>query len=539
MRFNPFIHTRSLGILSGGILSISWITEGYPLLLFFGFVPILWVSYKTQQNQIKNPNWKLFSSTYLCFFIFNIGTTWWLYYASIFGMWFAVLVNSLLMSLVFFAYHIIARKGNFIQSSICLISLWVCFEKFHMNWDFSWPWLNLGNGFASHHKWVQWYEYTGTFGGTIWILTCNLIFFKALKNGVESKNKRAFFRGTILGISLIILGIYSSLYMYHNTDIKAQKKVNVLVLQPNINPYTQKYNRTNLATATDLVTLAQSKMDDNVQFIIAPETTLSQPEYIKYFTYSSAHQCLKNFIKIYPKSSFLCGVAFSEKFNKNIPKNPTANTYKNSKDWWYNSFNSAFLINNNDKFQYYHKSKLVVGVEHIPYRTFFEPLMGYSTLDLGGSLVTLTPQKERTIFKHQNTKAAPIICYESVYGSYVIEYIQKGAEFLIIITNDGWWENSQGHKQHLELAKLRAIETRKVIVRCANTGISAIINTQGDIEKYLEYDTKGSIKTNITTNHHLTFYVKHGDYLFNISLLLLLLIIPVLFLNHKFSIYKN
>ena len=537
MKYNYLANKYVLSILSGILLVLSWIANGFPLLLFFGFVPLLWVSDTLKNKSTRKANWDLFSSAYLCFFVFNIGTTYWLCYASAFGMWFAVLANSLLMSLVFFIYHLISKKATYVQGGICLVALWVCFEKFHMNWDFSWPWLNLGNGFARFHEWIQWYEYTGTLGGTVWVLACNVLFFGALKIWITKKNKSLVLKKIIAGGCLIIIGIYSSLYLYHNPKIQAKTKIKTLILQPNIDPYTEKYKKSNWATANDLVALAQKKMDSSVTFVVAPETTLSGLENIQYFAHTRAYLLLKNFIKEYPKSSLLCGITFFQKFDSSVPKNATANTYQNSKNW-YNAFNSSFFISNAfSDFKHYHKSKLVVGVEHIPYRNFFEPLMGYSTLDLGGSLVTLSTQKNRVVFSHQNTKIAPVICYESVYGNYVREYIKKGAKFLSIITNDGWWADSQGHQQHLLLAKLRAIETRKQIVRSANTGVSAVINTKGDIEQSLPYGKKASIKATITTNDYTTFYVQYGDYLFGISLLLLLLIVPTLLLKNRKQVY--
>ncbi|MFZ8281203.1 nitrilase-related carbon-nitrogen hydrolase, partial [Staphylococcus aureus] len=80
-----------------------------------------------------------------------------------------------------------------------------------------------------------------------------------------------------------------------------------------------------------------------------------------------------------------------------------------------------------------------------------------------------------------NYIAAPIICYESIYGEYIRTYVQKKATLLSIITNDGWWGNTPGYQQHLAYAKLRAIENNRWVVRSANTGVSAIINNKGNL----------------------------------------------------------
>jgi apolipoprotein N-acyltransferase len=62
-------------------------------------------------------------------------------------------------------------------------------------------------------------------------------------------------------------------------------------------------------------------------------------------------------------------------------------------------------------------------------------------------------------------KIAPAICYESIYGEFMSKYIRNGANLICIITNDGWWKNTPGHKQHMNYARLRAIETRTWVAR--------------------------------------------------------------------------
>ncbi len=136
-----------------------------------------------------------------------------------------------------------------------------------------------------------------------------------------------------------------------------------------------------------------------------------------------------------------------------------------------------------------------------------------------------TTQEERSVFELTGGEAAaPIICYESVYGDYVTGYVRNGAGFLSIITNDAWWDDTQGHQQHLSYAKLRAIETRKDVVRSANTGISAFINQKGEITQSLGYEQQGSLQSEIKSNTIRTFYVRHGDYLPRIAQFLSLFI---------------
>ncbi|MFN6947122.1 MAG: nitrilase-related carbon-nitrogen hydrolase, partial [Cytophagaceae bacterium] len=116
-------------------------------------------------------------------------------------------------------------------------------------------------------------------------------------------------------------------------------------------------------------------------------------------------------------------------------------------------------------------------------------------------------------FNSAGIGAAPVICYESIYGEFVSDYVKNGATFIAIITNDAWWGNTPGHRQHLQYASLRAIETRKSVARSANTGISGFINQRGDILAASEYWVQDAMKGTIMSNDILTFYTKHGDFL--------------------------
>ena len=116
-----------------------------------------------------------------------------------------------------------------------------------------------------------------------------------------------------------------------------------------------------------------------------------------------------------------------------------------------------------------------------------------------------------------------MICYESIWGDWIAGSVKQGAQFIAIITNDGWWGNTSGKDQHLLYAKLRSIETRRYVVRSANTGISGFINQRGDVVQQSKWWTRTALKADINLNDHITFYVKHGDVVAIVSAILALL----------------
>ena len=522
-----------LAILSGLLLGFSWPTYGFALLLFMGFVPLLLLEYNFRKQNINKGGLKLFGLTFLAFFIFNAITTWWLWYATAFGMSFAFIENSLLMTLVFFTYHKVALKTTQKKALFFLIVFWISFEKFHLNWDLSWPWLNLGNGFSLNHTWIQWYEYTGVFGGTLWVLIVNVGIFLALKKYLAFKDVKQLAKSLLLNILIIVLGIYTSLFIYNNYKIKPQGQAKVIILQPNIDPYTEKYSISNLQTAHNLINQAEKVIDSTTDFIIAPETTFANPILQINYTTTKAYKLLENYTKKYPNINFLSGYTFYKQYNSFNQPTLTANKFKNAQNSWYDMYNSATLINTDNKPQIYYKSKLVAGVELFPYKNILQPLLGDALINLGGTIASLGTQNARINFVTNNFKVAPIICYESIYGDFTTGFVRNGANFLAVITNDGWWQNSQGHKQHLMLSKLRAIENRRSLVRSANTGVSAIINQKGDILKHLDYGKKGEIKATIPLNNTKTLYTNYGDYIARLAQFLSILLLLTTFLKKR------
>ena len=500
-----------LSILSGLMLGISWPTYGFYFLIFIAFTPLI---HLIESN--KNENiFKLTFFSFVTFMVWNIITTHWLYYATLTGMLFAIIVNSILMSLIVLASLSIWKKLSYKLSIIFFISLWICFEKFHLNWDFSWPWLNLGNVFSENIKIIQWYEYTGVFGGTLWVLISNFVSYNLLKKLINHEN----FKSDTINVSVIILiPIIVSLIIYTNIDVE-EEKIKTVIIQPNIDPYNEKFNRSNDQNLRYLESILNDVKNRN-SLVILPETYFSDGSLISSLNYSTLIEGLKGIRERYD-TEILTGIELYDVFNDSSRVKKYSNRLENNR--WLDLFNASIFIS--EDIDIYKKSKLVVGIEKMPYKNFLEPLLGTLLIDFGGLSYSRGYQDYRTVFKsNTGTKVAPIICYESIYGEYVSEYVRNGANLLAIITNDGWWNNTEGHKQHLSYARLRSIETRKNIVRSANTGISAVINYRGEILKTIGYEQEGLINKNVGMNDKITFYTKYGDYIFRLCLFFIIII---------------
>lgn len=529
-------------------MAFGWFPYGWAPLLFVGFIPLLIIEQVIADHNYKHKFFILLGCTYLSFLIWNVIVTWWVKNASLGGAAMAILANTLLMTIVFMLFHKVKRRIGEEWGSYLFICFWMAFEYFHLRWDLSWPWLTLGNGFANHPHWIQWYEYTGVFGGSLWVLSVNCILGAAydlkftsgknyskieLTSNKYSKNK---FRAVI---PLILLPVLASYIIYYFQDKDENGSTNVVIVQPNIDPYNEKFNGPFELQLQKMLKLASLKTDSTTDYLLFPETAIQDNLWEGKLEQSSSIQAIKDFLKKYPKLKIIIGANSSRAFKKGETPTITARNFGDDSTSFYDDYNTALQMDNTDSIQVYHKSKLVPGVEKMPFPFIFKYLEKYA-ISLGGTAGSYGTQEDRTPFvsKDKKMKTAPVICYESIYGEYVTEYVTNGAQFISIITNDGWWGDTPGYKQHLKFGALRAIETRRWIARSANTGISCFINPLGELEQETEWWKPAVISQSIQLKDNLTFYARFGDYIALAAIFISLLMIIYSWLI-RFKIIKK
>ena len=520
-----------LSLISALLLSISWPTYGIPFFIFFAFVPLLLMEQEISKfSKIHKKGWAVFGLTYLAFFIWNVVTTGWLYHAknpdgnnSLLAVAIPVIVNSLLMSLVFQLYYWYKKVRGTYFGLVFFVAIWLSFERFHLNWEFTWPWLNLGNSFSEYPQLIQWYDTIGATGGSFWILLINVFAFYTLRIWQAGRIRKDLVKNISILTAIIVLPLLISIYKYNSYQEKPVGEVTTLLLQPKLDPYTEKYSKDSLQILGELLSLAEENSKTKVDFFIAPETafpgngSLSENGFNK----STSIAIAKEFLGKHPQSIFLTG-ASTHKFLFDEADTEDYST-EIQEGVWVNSYNSALQIIPNQEVEVYHKAKLVPGVEIFPYIRYLKPILGDAMLDFGGANSSLGIDKERKVFSNRFNKAkmAPIICYESIYGEYVTDYVKNGANLLAIMTNDSWWDNTEGHKQLLSYARLRAIETRREIVRAANSGISAHINARGDILQDTFYDDRTALLVKANLLEEKSIYTKIGDLISRIAIFVL------------------
>lgn len=500
-----------LACLSGILFALGWFPNGIFPFLFVSFVPLLFIEeYFYSKTSLKSRS--LFVYAYTAFFLWNILTTWWVKNASFGGAAMAIFCNALLMSIPFLLFHRTRKRVGVKWSYVLFICYWLSFEFIHSNWQLSWSWLTLGNAFADAPSIIQWYEYTGVFGGSLWILVINVLIYEFLKN-VKLREKKENIQDILIIAIALLLPVLCSFAISATLKMDDKESIEVVAVQPNIDPYTEKFDAPFEGQLTKMLELAAQKVDQNTDYVLFPETALTEEIWENRIEQSGSVQILNSFLKNYPELKIVIGASTAKFYEPGEELSVTARKFT-MQDSYYDAYNTALQLDNNSAMQIYHKSKLVPGVEQMPFPFIFKHLESIA-IDLGGTTGSLGTQDDREVFVSPDGKirTAPVVCYESVYGEYVTEYIKNGADFISIITNDGWWGDTPGYKQHLKYGRLRAIETRRWIARSANTGISCFISPQGEIQQATAYWVPAVISQKISLNKEMTFYIRFGDYI--------------------------
>jgi len=512
------IHLVLLSFMTCILLTFAWPERGFAGLLFIGLVPMLIMEDYISRHREKFIKFSVLFYSYPGFFLWNLLTTWWIVNSTLIGAVMAIVLNSLFMAIIFQAFHWSKKHLRFrFVSYLALVCYWIAFEYLHLNWDLNWPWLNLGNGFAAYYKWVQWYEYTGAFGGTLWVLGGNILVFMLIEKIQNSKSEGKI-QYSIFNIQYSIfiflwlaMPLLLSYYIYHTYN-EEKNPVTFVVVQPNIDPYSEQYSLPPAKVIDRIMRLATPNLTAGTNFLVAPESAIQEEMWENAISSFTSIRMLKKINAAYPNLNMLIGGSTFYQFQPGEPLPRTARKFTDT-DNHYNAYNAAIMFNSRDSLQLYHKSKLTPGVEILPSFGGFKWLEKYA-IDLGGTVGSLGMDSVRKVYTTVNTvKVGPAICYESIFGEFFARFVKNGAQIMIIITNDGWWGNTAGHRQHFSFAHLRAIETRRCIARSANTGISAFIDQRGDAHQQTTYWVSAVITGSLNASNKITFYVEYGDYI--------------------------
>lgn len=504
-----FLSLILIACISALLLTIGFWEKYAVLGSFLGFA-CMWQAEKHFRYFFEQRKIRIWFFWAIFLFFWNVFATWWVRITG--ALWVISIANTLVM-LVPISFWLWTRKRlPPIYQILFFVVLWLSFEFLHHRWQLTWIWLTLGNLFLYQNTWVQWYEYTGVLGGSLWILLGNLLVFQAF----QKPTPRTF---AYLSMSLLVPIIISYIILWQYQP-EAKGSLEVVLIQPNINPFTEKFvespNFIPHAEQTKiLLDLSKKALSSRTDLLVFPETALDEnfdERYIK------KYENIKRLDTFYQKHQvpILFG-ATTQQFSA-YQTSATSQFVQNINSF-YEDFNVAYLMQK-DSLTIYRKMILVPGVETIPFPRYTIFLKDFIS-NIGAQFFLLGIGKEQTIFKVKKARIAPVICYESMYGEFVGEFVQKGANLLCTITNDGWLGNTDWQQHHLYLGALRSIETRRTMLHCSNMGASGVISTKGEILKEVGYNQRTALSfAEVGLHENQTFYVRFGDYLGRLALLM-------------------
>ena len=525
-----------LAVAFAVMMSLPFLVPHLGFLALFGIVSLLMMEEVADAHGVRRFFWWY----YAAFVLWNALTTFWVCNATVGGGVFAVLANAAQMALIFAVFRFSRRRLTPILSYVLLAALWIAWERWYLtSAQISWPWLVLGNSFARDVRMIQWYEYTGVLGGSLWIWTVNITIWLLLKSLMQDSfrlmNVKARTAAVTFAAVVIAAPVVWSLSIWHRYEEKSDGTLDTVIAQPNFDPYQKFQSLSQAQQDVILLDLLQKGLKGHEpgrpELLLAPETFTSDVRLGHIGEGYTWNRC-RLFLEDYPDANLLMGASTFEFFDTEEAPSICARHLNDGR--WYESHNSALMMDRTGRTEIFHKSKLVVGTELTPYPKVFVPLDNM----LGGVMGRCIGQDSVTVLHAlaygddgdviEDIPVGSIVCYESIYGEYCTDYVRQGAKALAVITNDAWWGNTPGYRQHLSYSCLRAIETRRDIARCANTGISCLINQRGEISQPTPWWESAVITGTLNLNDSTTFYVENGDMVGRICCLVTLLMLLLL-----------
>jgi apolipoprotein N-acyltransferase len=490
-----------LGLLSGVLLGLSYPPIPFPFLTFIAFIPFFYVL----ENRITLLSINRF--TYSSLFFFSLITLYWV------GSWTKeadpfLMISGVLLVILTPAFYMIVTTLYFLSRKvftrrIALLlfpAYWVTFEHLYSITDLRFPWLTLGNALPYFKQFTQIVDVVGAYGLSLIVLYINVFLYLAIKEFYEKRKIN--YKFSSAAVLLLLLPVIYGCYKIVSYS-EPQEKIEVGLIQPNFDPWA-KWEAGSLKQQLDLyLQLSEKAAAKGAKIIIWPESAL--PVYLLGGNFDYEVERIHQFVSkrhIYlltgmPDITFYFD---SAKAPKDAKRTRISNTF-------YTSYNSILLFSpDNRNVQRYGKNILVPFGEHVPFveqipflGDFIKWQVGISSWNVG---------REQNIFQLPDVKVGGIICIESIYPDFVTKFVNNGADFISVVTNDSWYGYSSGPFQHKEISVLRAIENRRSVVRAANGGVSCIIDPLGNITSKTGLFDKTILVGSVLINHEITFFTR-------------------------------
>lgn len=417
------------------------------------------------------------------------------------GMAGAVFYMSLFRGLFLWTFaHVLRRYGEAGIWSAPI--LWVAFEYFNSLGDMGFPWVVLGNSQTAYLWLIQYAEVTGVYGVSFWIVVVNLSLLMLWRNRARRWVWAA-------GLAALFAGPAANGYLTLKNDPDEQA-VPVGVVQPDMPPVAKEYRGFDYNFGK-LKPMTAKAAGQGAKLVVWPETAVGYLKGELYRHHRERVQAMVDSLDI-----FLYTGAYRLEVGDPVKV-----------------YNSSFLfVPGKGITGYYDKTRLVPFGERAPFPDLLPFLR--TIRFTGGGFVggNWDSGESRTVFNGPEARFAALICYDSVFPGFVRAFVDLGAEFLVIITNDGWFGRTSGPYQHAEAAVFRAIENRRAVVRCANTGVSTFIDAYGRKSGTTGIFHPAVLTHGVAPRSAKTLYTRYGDLFSQLCLVLGAILVAMAFRRH-------
>lgn len=505
-----------LPVISGLVLGISALPSNLWFLCFIAFIPIFIASDLTVTKK-----------RYLLIFTFQLLITLIVFYSWV-NLWVIQIANFgfLLGFLIVVPFillippFIILRKKNSKYAFLYFIAAWIAAEMIESFFQLGSPFFDLGHNLGASPRIIQWYEFTGSAGGSLWILSVNFMLYSLGKSFIEKNN--LWIKRSILASGIILIPTIISLLIFYNYKEKGSSS-EVLVIHPSTDCHDVKYQM-NIYELMDMyLGIMLPQLTESTEYVVLPETAITNAGWVADLNHNLVFDHFHEKTQEYPKIKLISGAIVFDALRdvskiKGYEKLPGIRYSKNYKVW-YRTYNSALLIEKDKPVQMRTKEGLVPYQEYAPYPRILPHIS-----PLGIDFQFSTSRKNREIFSAgDGIQTAAIICYELVYNRIFFKAARKGAEAFFVLLNEGWYSNVAKVKyQFIQLSVIRAIENRRSIAHSSNMGVSAFIDQRGIIVISNEDKTPSFLKEEMKMNKEITIFALTGNYIGTMAFIALL-----------------
>lgn len=504
----PYLLAVLSGVLTALPLNISYTS----IILVITVVPLLYAEYLVSCSERKHKMWQIAAVGFLFMYFYQWFSEYPLKLQFSYWMYLYFFGISLFFVLFFILFEFVKKRLGNKLGYVAFVSFYLCFEYILLKMQVLFPVIMLGNslvglsGFGIHY--MQWYEYTGVLGGSLWIMICNVLFFLLIRNRIEKQKTDPIILSS--AIAVFVLPLVASLLIFATYKEK-KAPVEFVLVQPNYDPYTEKFTVDVNDQRDRMISLAESAITENTDFVVFPETALDSNFWYNNINENGMVKYLRDsLIAKHDGISLLAGVPMMQLFVAAEP--PTIDAIPANDTIFIQKYNAAILINRENVYTY-KKNILVPFSERMPFLSVFPFLAKYKVDKPGTFFLNHAQGETQNVLNSVKANIGCFICYESIYGEYCANYANDGADILCTVSNDGWWLKSNFIRTHLCAARIRAIESRRSVVRCANTGITAGIDQRGCIVKQAPWWEATAINVTLNKNKTKTIYSQLGDYI--------------------------